>query len=71
MAGRSHYQLLVASATHPGVIRTCNEDSVATDDDLGLMVLADGMGGYKAGDVASSIATGPRCSSKVITSAIT
>lgn len=58
MTGRSHYQLQVASATHPGVIRACNEDSIATDDDLGLMVLADGMGGYKAGDVASSIATG-------------
>ena len=58
MTGRSHYQLQVASATHPGVIRVCNEDSIATDDDLGLMVLADGMGGYKAGDVASSIATG-------------
>lgn len=58
MTGRSHYQLQVASATHSGVIRTCNEDSIASDDDLGLMVLADGMGGYKAGDVASSIATG-------------
>ena len=58
MTGRSHYHLQVASATHPGVIRVCNEDSIATDDDLGLMILADGMGGYKAGDVASSIATG-------------
>ena len=28
------------------------------DNDLGLLILADGMGGYKAGDVASSIATG-------------
>lgn len=58
MTGRSHYQLQVASATHPGAIRSCNEDSIATDGDLGLLVLADGMGGYKAGDVASSIATG-------------
>lgn len=58
MTGRSHFQLQVASATHPGAIRSCNEDSTATDGDLGLLVLADGMGGYKAGDVASSIATG-------------
>ena len=58
MTGRSHFQLQVASATHPGAIRSCNEDSLATDSDLGLVVLADGMGGYKAGDVASSIATG-------------
>lgn len=58
MTGRSHFQLRVASATHSGVIRACNEDSIATDEELGLMVLADGMGGYKAGDVASSIATG-------------
>lgn len=58
MTGRSHFQLHVASATHPGAIRSGNEDSIATDGDLGLLVLADGMGGYKAGDVASSIATG-------------
>lgn len=58
MTGRSHFQLQVASATHPGAIRSCNEDSIAADGDLGLLVLADGMGGYKAGDVASSIATG-------------
>lgn len=58
MTGRSHFQLQVASATHPGAIRSCNEDSIATDADLGLLILADGMGGYKAGDVASSIATG-------------
>lgn len=58
MAGRSHFQLEVESASHPGVLRSCNEDSIAADSDLGLLILADGMGGYKAGDVASSIATG-------------
>jgi len=58
MTARSHFQLQVASATHPGAIRSCNEDSIAADADLGLFILADGMGGYKAGDVASSIATG-------------
>jgi len=58
MTARSHFQLQVASATHPGAIRSCNEDSIAADADLGIFILADGMGGYKAGDVASSIATG-------------
>ena len=58
MTGRSHFQLQLASASHPGAIRVCNEDSIASDSDLGLLILADGMGGYKAGDIASSIATG-------------
>lgn len=58
MTGRRQFQLEIASATHAGAIRTCNEDSIASDNELGLLVLADGMGGYKSGDVASSIATG-------------
>ncbi|HUW27059.1 MAG TPA: Stp1/IreP family PP2C-type Ser/Thr phosphatase [Sulfuriferula sp.] len=58
MTARSHFHLEVASATDAGTIRSFNEDSIAADRDLGLLVLADGMGGYQAGDVASSIATG-------------
>lgn len=58
MTARSHIHLEVASATDAGAIRSFNEDSIAADSDLGLLVLADGMGGYKAGDVASSMATG-------------
>ncbi len=58
MTARSPFQLEIASATDAGLIRSFNEDSIAADGDLGLLVLADGMGGYKAGDVASSIATG-------------
>lgn len=58
MTARSHIHLEVASATDAGAIRSLNEDSIAADSDLGLLVLADGMGGYKAGEVASSIATG-------------
>ena len=46
----------IASATHPGMVRSHNEDSVAVDAEIGLAVLADGMGGYKAGEVASGIA---------------
>lgn len=51
------YRLEFASATDAGVVRKFNEDSLAIDEELGLMVLADGMGGYMAGDVASAMAT--------------
>jgi len=39
-----------------GRIREHNEDTIAFDADVGLLVLADGMGGYNAGEVASGIA---------------
>jgi serine/threonine protein phosphatase PrpC len=39
-----------------GRVREHNEDTIGTDSDIGLVVLADGMGGYKAGEVASGIA---------------
>jgi protein phosphatase len=45
-----------ASLSHPGMVRTHNEDSVFVDSPAGLAVLADGMGGYNAGEVASGIA---------------
>jgi serine/threonine protein phosphatase PrpC len=48
--------LEIATATDPGMVRSHNEDSIATDADIGLAVLADGMGGYNAGEVASGIA---------------
>ena len=46
----------MASATHTGMVRAHNEDSIGTDAAVGLAVLADGMGGYNAGEVASGIA---------------
>jgi serine/threonine protein phosphatase PrpC len=46
----------IATATHPGMVRSHNEDSIAADAAAGLAVLADGMGGYNAGEVASGIA---------------
>jgi protein phosphatase len=49
--------LEIASATDPGMVRSHNEDSIASDGSKGLAVLADGMGGYNAGEVASGIAT--------------
>lgn len=47
--------LEIVSQTHPGMVRSHNEDSVAYDAECGLVVLADGMGGYNAGEVASGI----------------
>ncbi len=49
--------LEIASGTDPGMVRSNNEDSVAADASKGLVVLADGMGGYNAGEVASGMAT--------------
>ncbi|WP_310388866.1 Stp1/IreP family PP2C-type Ser/Thr phosphatase [Roseateles sp.] len=45
------------SATDVGRARDNNEDSVAMDEAVGLGVLADGMGGYNAGEVASQMLT--------------
>jgi len=46
----------VASLSHPGMVRSHNEDATFVDGGAGLAVLADGMGGYNAGEVASGIA---------------
>ena len=43
--------------TDPGRARDNNEDSVAYDENTRLAVLADGMGGYNAGEIASGMAT--------------
>jgi protein phosphatase len=42
--------------TDTGKVREHNEDAIGSDVDMGLMVLADGMGGYNAGEVASGLA---------------
>lgn len=42
--------------SHPGLIRQNNEDFILADDDLGIYLLADGMGGHNAGEVASELA---------------
>jgi len=42
--------------TDTGMVRDHNEDAIGTNENMGLMVLADGMGGYNAGEVASGIA---------------
>src|SRR5512138_3238317 len=48
--------LETASLSHPGMVRSHNEDTVFVDAEAGIAVLADGMGGYNAGEVASGIA---------------
>jgi len=47
--------LAIANLSHPGMVRAHNEDAMFVDG-AGLAVLADGMGGYNAGEVASGIA---------------
>jgi protein phosphatase len=46
----------IAALTDPGVVRSHNEDNIAADAEAGFVILADGMGGYNAGEVASGIA---------------
>ncbi len=52
-----HYTLDIASLTDAGKVRQHNEDSISHRVDSGVLVLADGMGGYQAGEVASALAT--------------
>ena len=45
-----------ALETHPGQLRPHNEDALGADPAAGLFVLADGLGGYNAGEIASTMA---------------
>jgi len=50
------FALRVARLTDRGQLRSRNEDAIASDASIGFALLADGMGGYNAGDVASQMA---------------
>jgi len=48
--------LEIVKLSDPGMVRSHNEDSVGADSGAGFVILADGMGGYNAGEVASGMA---------------
>jgi serine/threonine protein phosphatase PrpC len=52
----TNLQTTIAGLTHPGMLRSRNEDAIAWNESIHLAILADGMGGHNAGDVASSMA---------------
>jgi protein phosphatase len=52
----SKLSVKIAGLTDQGQVRKNNEDGVWADPELNLMVVADGMGGHKAGEVASGMA---------------
>jgi serine/threonine-protein phosphatase Stp1 len=54
----TRFRIRSAAGSHVGNVRTVNEDSILSRDDLGLWAVADGMGGHSNGQWASQTVVG-------------
>ena len=48
-------KITISGLTDTGIVRSKNEDAIGYDSALGLIVLADGMGGHRGGEIASTM----------------
>lgn len=54
-SGDSPSEIAVGSATDVGRVRAQNEDAFYADPEHGIFIVADGMGGHQAGEIASKV----------------
>ncbi len=54
--GAAHGEVIHAGGTDRGVVRDHNEDTLLLMPESGVYIVADGMGGHAAGEVASAMA---------------
>jgi len=45
----------IGFASHPGMVRGNNEDFIIIDEEIGLFLIADGVGGHQSGEIASCL----------------